>query len=329
MGHFREGRIGRLSRLARFGLAVAIVAALAVGCAGETDLDSARQERLDVELVPGSSDRATSLIQLAETAAAKGDLQGAVQLYRKAYQADRENTVSLIGLGRTLAASGAHNEAAEAFRTAARIERDADDSDKNPVRLQNRLAAMQGLGNALIALDHPNEAISQFEASLELRERPRAYNGMGVAYDMLGDHKVAQAYYRTGLALNPRNLSLLNNLGLSLAIAGAFDEAISILRRAAVDPRAGSRQRLNLALAYGLAGKNEEAAEISRIDLDENAVRGNLAYYRTLRALSNKKATLDAIGAHGEFKIDNKYRRRTPNTARMPGAVPRGARRRY
>src|SRR6185437_13081346 len=39
-------------------------------------------------------------------------------------------------------------------------------------------------------------------------------------------------------------------------------------------------------LVLGLAGRSEDAAQVARIDLDEKAVRSNLAYYAELRALS-------------------------------------------
>ena len=71
------------------------------------------------------------------------------------------------------------------------------------------------------------------------------------------------------------------------------------MRRVAADTRAGSRHRLNLALVYGLSGNNAAARQVARIDLDEPAVRRNLAYYRTLRALNDPKATLNAVGAGG------------------------------
>ena len=48
---------------------------------------------------------------------------------------------------------------------------------------------------------------------------------------------------------------------------------------------------------------NAAAAEIARIDLDEESVMRNLAYYQTLRALDDPRAAINAIGAHGGFTV--------------------------
>ena len=52
-----------------------------------------------------------------------------------------------------------------------------------------------------------------------------------------------------------------------------------------------AKTRQNLALALGLAGRTAEAQQIARMDLDEQSVQSNLAYYATLRALSPKGRT--------------------------------------
>lgn len=232
--------------------------------------------------------RIASMMRVANSTARSGDISTAASLYRRAHTMDEYNPLPLIGLGNAFSGLGAHEQAAEAFRKALKLK--PNDHD-----------ALHGLGNAMIALDQPVAAIDQFEAVLKSKKavRTRTYNGIGVAHDMMGDHASAQAFYRTGLKTKPGSMSLRNNLGLSLALAGQFGEAIEVLRRVAADTRANSRHRLNLALAYGLSGNNAAAGEVARIDLDEPAVRRNLAYYRTLRALNDPKATLNAVGAGG------------------------------
>jgi Flp pilus assembly protein TadD len=87
------------------------------------------------------------------------------------------------------------------------------------------------------------------------------------------------------LELAPNDVSLRNDLGLSQALAGDFDDAITILRSIASAPGAPAEYRLNLALALGLAGRRADAERVARIDLDERSVQSNLAYYDVLRAL--------------------------------------------
>lgn len=238
--------------------------------------------------INGGSGRHTgnALLHVADASAAAGDYAAAAGYYRRAHALEPRSLAPLLGLGRSLTKLGDNERASEAFEVALKLD-------------GRNIEALYGLGNALIGLNRPQLAIGRFETALSLKENARAYNGLGVAYDMLGDHTTAQIFYGTGLKLEPANLTLRNNLGLSLAIDGKFDQAIKILRQAAADPRATSRNRLNLALAYGLAGQPDKAAEIARIDLDDDAVRRNLAYYRTLRALKDTKSTFEAIGVHG------------------------------
>src|SRR6185312_6842033 len=122
--------------------------------------------------------------------------------------------------------------------------------------------------------------------SINTAPSPRAFSALGVAENLMGNTAAATEAFKHGLALAPEDLDLLNNYGLSQALAGDYDGAIATLHRVATDPRASSRNRLNLALVLGLAGRSEDAAQVARIDLDEKAVRSNLAYYAELRALS-------------------------------------------
>lgn len=262
---------------------VAMLASLAVGCAGDPLSDSIGSSMEDGVR---NGTKSSSMMRVAASTAASGDVATAAALYRRAHSMDETDAKALIGLGNALSGMGSYEGAAEAYRKAIGLA--PDDPD-----------ALHGLGNSLIALDQPAAAIDHYEAVLKTRQDARSYNGLGVAHDMMGDHAGAQAYYKTGLKAAPGNLSLRNNLGLSLALAGDFEAAIKLLRHVASDPRAGGRQRLNLALVYGLSGDSTAAAEVARIDLDEPAVRRNLAYYRTLRALKDPRATLNAVGRGG------------------------------
>ena len=49
--------------------------------------------------------------------------------------------------------------------------------------------------------------------------------------------------------------------------------------------------------AFGLAGRKRDAAQVARMDLDARAVRANLAYYATLRALSDSAQRVRAVHA--------------------------------
>lgn len=268
----------------RTAVIAALLAGVLSGCAGNPFDGIARKREADrVEDRPNAA-KVAALLRVADATAEAGDYGSAISMYRRALEAEPMDVTVLKRLGKALLRVGANTEASDVYRKAAAYGNDAE--------------ALAGFGRALIALDQPRAAISQLQAALAVEERPGTYNALGIAHDLLGEHGAAQAIYRAGLDARADHLGLLNNLGLSLAVSGRHDEALGVLRRVAADPRAGSRNRLNLALAYGLAGEVEAAAETARRDLDEGSVQRNLAFYATLRALGDSRQTMRAIGAH-------------------------------
>ena len=89
----------------------------------------------------------------------------------------------------------------------------------------------------------------------------------GIALDRLSRHAEAQATYREGLKRDPTDFALLSNLGLSLGLSGQTDDGIRILRELVRDGAANANTRGNLALVYGLAGREREATATLAGDL--------------------------------------------------------------
>lgn len=226
---------------------------------------------------------AASLVSLAEATRANGDAAAAVPLYRRAYVLSPEDPAALIGLGETLNSLGAYIEANDAWTKALLL-------------VPNDPDALSGFGVTLTGLNQPHLALTRFQSSVALRPSARAYNGLGVAYDMLGEPENAQAAYRAGLGTDPADIGLTSNLGLSFALSGRYSEAIAMLERAVTMPGAAARHRLNLALAYGLAGEMEKAEQLARNDLDEQSVLQNMAFYATLRAMTDHAQKVAALG---------------------------------
>ncbi|MFZ5789198.1 MAG: tetratricopeptide repeat protein [Pseudomonadota bacterium] len=228
---------------------------------------------------------ADAVLRVADLTRAEGDLVSAAGLYQKAHEIAPTDARPLIELGRTLARMGSSGAAAEAYRAALQI----DGSDAE---------ARRGLGLTLLNTGQPEAAITEFEKALDRGEDYRLYNGIGVAYDMVGDHEAAQTYYRSALRLAPANLDVTNNLGLSLMLEGRYQEGISLLEQAAADPMAPPRFRQNLALAYGLAGDKDRARQLAQRDLDPDTVERNLTYFDVLKGLGDDRTMASALGAH-------------------------------
>ncbi len=126
----------------------------------------------------------------------------------------------------------------------------------------------------------------------------RVWNGLGVARDLLGDAAGAQDAYRSGLEAVPDDPRLLMNYGLSLALTGQAADAMAVLDSVARLSPATPRQDLSLALAYGLVGDTERAAQLAATHLDDAAIAQSLAAYARIRALPTHASKAAAIGAY-------------------------------
>jgi Flp pilus assembly protein TadD len=196
-------------------------------------------------------------------------------------------------------------------------------------------APLDALGDTLLEMGKPDEAIINYNAALKLNEHdgqalrglaraylktgrpelagpalaiayrdtptdPKLLQLVGVADDFIGQHAAAQSRYRQGLQYAPGDRSLSLNLALSLALSEKFDEAINILRPVAYGPGATAQDRQTLALIYGLKGDQTNARELAKMDLDPSSVDHNLAFYESLRHLTpdaRSRAILSASAA--------------------------------
>ena len=252
--------------------ALVLVAGLA-GCADDGNSGPAKTVTPD------------TMMRLADTTRQSGDLGQAAALYQRAAQMDPKNPKPLLALGSIFAQMQLPRDAAQAWTAALNLD------PKNA-------AALRGLANAQIQTGDASGAIANLKAAQAIQPDWRNDNSLGVAYDMSGDHAAAQKAYKDGLTLDPNNLQLTNNLGLSLALTGNYDQGIPLLESSARDPRSTPRMRQNLALAYGLSGDDKKAAEVAKQDLDAAGVQENLGYYEFLRQLQDRNAIASTLGAH-------------------------------
>jgi Flp pilus assembly protein TadD len=232
------------------------------------------------------SSRYGTMLRLASSTRAAGDSAAAVNIYQQAiaYEGNRPEAYTL--LGDTLIELEAFDQAIETFE---------DALERQP----NSVAAHRGYARALVAMRRPEAAITHYQRALKLAPNDvQIHNGLAVAQDLAGQHQEAQETYRDALAIAPESMLLRNNLGLSLALSGQFEDAISLLQQVADEPAARARNRQNLALAYGLAGDLAAAERLSRIDLDDEAVENNMAYFAALAAIDDRRKRAAALGAH-------------------------------
>ncbi|CAK0769156.1 TPR_REGION domain-containing protein [Azospirillaceae bacterium] len=248
---------------------LATVGLMLVGCVGG---GSGRGEenvgRRSAAVEEFDGDSYAAMMRVAGVARRREDYASAAVLYDRARRLETRNPEAGLALGDMLWTLGRYRSAVEAYRGALAID-------------SQRVEGLCGLGRSLIALEQADSAVSAYRTALERNPESRcALNGLGVAEDLVGRHEEAQKWYRTTLALAPDDVTAQGNLGYSLILSGRYEEAIMALEAASGRPGAIARDRQNLALAYGLSGREADARRVARLDLEDVVVEENLAFYR-------------------------------------------------
>lgn len=278
----RDRMPGAFARGLALPLALGLAAATA-GCASDPYADSAPRTAAESEMPPPEG-AAAALLRVARATRAAGDYESSINVLKRAHDLKPYDADIAIELGESLAAVGAYNESREMMVKAL-------------ILTPRDTRAVRGLANVLLALSEPALAIGRYREALAIQPEAATYSGLGVALDATGKPAEAQKSYRRGLELAPRNPRLIGNLALSLALDSKTDDAIELLAGELRDGRTGPRLRQNLALIYGLAGRDRDARALLRLDLDEAAVRNNVAYYEMLRGLPAKHRRDTVLGA--------------------------------
>ena len=130
-------------------------------------------------------------------------------------------------------------------------------------------------------------------------ERPdwSVLSTQGSIADQLGDHDGARAYYEAALKIRPNEPTVMSNLGLSYALARQSSPRrgdVAIRRqpadgRQARAPESGAGARL--------AGKIQEAEELSRRDLSPEDAAQNVASIREMISQSDTWREIQTGGA--------------------------------
>jgi lipoprotein NlpI len=105
----------------------------------------------------------------------------------------------------------------------------------------------------------------------------KAYNGMGVSFDSLGEHSRAVQCYEAALALDSNLHYVYNNLGYSYLLQGKVDSSIKAFEKAIALNEDEKRYHNNLALAYSKGGRIERAYEEFKLGGDEARAKQNMA----------------------------------------------------
>jgi Flp pilus assembly protein TadD len=287
------------SPLTRAALAVAGGALLLTACAPD-------QQATRTRPVTRVDDEIGAMMRVAAMTRQSGDVDTAIALYRRAHELDPRDPQPLIELARLLDERGAPADAALMWQEALRIA--PDDA-----------VVLGGYGLTMARLGQPELARTYLQKATAVAPTATTWNALGVVRDQLGDAPGAQAAYRAGLKLEPSDLRLANNLGLSLALSGQFGEALPLLEAAAARPDATSRHRQNLALAYALDGREEPAARLAGSATEAAEAQRNILRYAGIAALPDHASRVAAVSA---LRSALPARQQAATAVAMPAPLP-------
>jgi Flp pilus assembly protein TadD len=219
-----------------------------------------------------TSPSAMSEMRIAQTSLESGNVELATTLFDKIVQADPKSVPGLTGLGDTLYAVGDFTRAGVYYQRASSYDPSAS-------------APLIGIARVAIHQRRFDDAIAMYRGLLARSpDDLMASAGLGAALDLKGNHAGAQAVLRQALKANPGDPLLSVNLGLSLVLGGDPREGANVLLDVTRYPGAPPQARQDLALAYGLLGNTEAAAEILGRDLPKASVQDNLRFYEIQRS---------------------------------------------
>lgn len=216
-------------------------------------------------------ERSGGLYGIASDMAAKGDHEGAIPLFRH-LAATTRSPESITGLANSQMAMGNLESAFQILQALV-----SDQSTPLPG------STYYSYGKAALALGEFDTALVGFTAAADLMPAdPRPRSGKAIALAATGN--IAQALTTLHGA---NDLSSLSNKALVFAAAGSPETAVKILEPLVTSGAAEARDRQNLAMAYLLAGREDRAYQIARLDLDAASVDATFTFYRGLASLGH------------------------------------------
>ena len=172
-------------------------------------------------------------------------------------------------------------KAAQAMRELGRYQEAAEMAERVLLVQPDNVEAMLEVGRGHIARGQAFYGVAALERARDANGRDwRAWSLLGAAYEQVRRPQDAQAAWAQALILSPDNPDVLSNMAIAAMTRGDTTAAEPLLRRAAAQPGASLKVRLNLAMALGLNGKMGEAEAMMRRDLPPDAADRNLEWLR-------------------------------------------------
>lgn len=191
-----------------------------------------------------------SRLRVADAAEASGDRQTALSMYAAAANDAPNDTPTQLRSAEGLARNGGLEDASAVLTR--RLKTTPHDAD-----LQRTLGAIQ------VMAGEPARAIVTLSGVLAAKPNDTtALVNKAVALDILHKHDEAQGLYRTALLQSPDDLTISNDLALSLLLSGQREEARLTMLPFRDAPNLPERIRTNLGILDAANGHSAEARQL-------------------------------------------------------------------
>lgn len=238
-----------------------LLPALMLACtlAGCSLSDSGKKTAVDTASLGPLTSREQALIYGADGAFQQGNYAAAERDYLTAVEASTGRVDAHLALARMYDKQGQREQEQVILTRALELQ-------------PNHPLANYMLGKLYLETNDFADARSAFQRGRQSRPDDLDLSiGEAVTQDMLGNHRDAQRIYSRIISTNPQakleNVRI--NLGMSYLLSGDAEKAVEILKVDAKKPGASAVARHNLALAYGLLGRNTDAKTVLNGDMDE------------------------------------------------------------
>lgn len=206
------------------------------------------------------------LKQRAEVASYAGEHRDALWQYMQILDKTPDDIDALNGAGESLLAADKAVRAEGYFVRALR---------------QNPLDTRAREGRALSWLMQGSYAAAQ-KSLLNLVddgvEHWRVWNALGIISDLFGEYENSITHYKKAIALSDNRAILQNNLGYSLMMNREFKVAEEVLLKALKLAPSNPRIVNNLALTIAWQGRYDEALQYLSLVMDEASANNNVGY---------------------------------------------------
>ena len=163
-------------------------------------------------------------------------------------------------------------------------------------RQPDSAAALLGLGSAQLRQGKLDRAVTVLTQASAQPDQPEAFNRLGIAQMLRGKPDAAQAAFNRSLALAPNDLDTRCNLALAYALGDKPQQALDTVHGVVESARALPRHQRNALLISVLAGREENIRALGLDDISSAEREKLLVEARRIKAITDPQAQARELG---------------------------------